>query len=460
MAALQAVCIGLALLVFGAGVQQQVRGGAVLQTAALTESEIVAALAAVECPAGSTTLAPEDIGARFCEALPAGWQVLTIAADGRPASACGQAGVVAERGLAALAKGPWVSLGDDDRFQLAGQVAQRVEDGRGLFAISWPLSDGKGRALLVREVNLAVSGVSVPGMLLQGVCIVALVTGMLFLASVLTWGPYFASIERERGENTSEVLKHTQQLVRTRDGIIFALAKLAESRDPQTGYHLERITAYVTILAEAAREHPDFAGEISPGFVRLIGPSSVLHDIGKVGICDAILSKPGPLTEGEYAIMQKHAMIADECLGKIANRVGDSSFLRMAREIAAAHHERWDGRGYPRGLREEQIPLSARITSIADVYDALSARRDYKGAYAHERCVRIIREGRGTRFDPRLVDVFEAIHRKFAEVKDSYAAEEARHAAAEAGQGGQACPAAGREKDERDQAAARTPAGI
>lgn len=212
-----------------------------------------------------------------------------------------------------------------------------------------------------------------------------------------------------------------RDLVRTRDAVIFGLAKLAESRDADTGHHLERISLYSTQLASELRNHPKFREHISTAFLQTIGISSALHDIGKVGTEDAILLKPGKLTADERTRMQSHASIGGECLQQIEQRLANSNFLQMAREIALYHHERWDGTGYPTGLHGEQIPLSARIVSIADVYDALSVKRVYKEAIPHEKCVEMIREQAGRQFDPDLVEVFLRIESQFAAIAKQYA---------------------------------------
>jgi putative two-component system response regulator len=225
---------------------------------------------------------------------------------------------------------------------------------------------------------------------------------------------------KTRTKSNEETMRRTQDLVRTRDAVIFGLAKLAESRDPETGHHLERISLYSTCLASALREHPKFRHAVTPQFVKLIGISSALHDIGKVGTEDAILLKPGRLTPEERTKMQQHSQIGGECLKQIERRLANSNFLGMAREIALYHHERWDGAGYPHGLSGEQIPLAARIVSIADVYDALSVRRCYKDAYPHETCVEMIREQAGAQFDPDLVEVFMRLESQFREIASRF----------------------------------------
>ena len=225
--------------------------------------------------------------------------------------------------------------------------------------------------------------------------------------------------EVQEGQSRDEVYLRTQELIRTRDAVIFGLAKLAESRDPETGHHLERIAAYSTRLATAIRRHPKYRDAMPSSYVASIGINSALHDIGKVGIPDHVLLKPGPLSEDEIAIMRHHPRIGADCIEQIQRRLGESNFLFQAREIALYHHERWDGSGYPFGLHSDEIPLSARIVTIADVYDALTSRRVYKDPYSHEVSVEKIRQGSGRHFDPQLVEIFLSIETQFEEIANS-----------------------------------------
>ena len=223
-------------------------------------------------------------------------------------------------------------------------------------------------------------------------------------------------IARRQTETERVSLQRHNDLLRTRDAVIFGLAGLADSRDPETGKHLERIAAYSTRLASALARHPGYRDQITASFVKLIGISSALHDIGKVGIRDAILLKPGKFEEQERRLMQLHATIGGQCVRDIEARLGNSNFLQMAREIALCHHERWDGTGYPKRLAGNKIPLAARIVAIADVYDALSNRRVYKEAFPHEKCVEIIKDGAGKSFDPEIVAVFLELQSEFRDI--------------------------------------------
>ena len=225
---------------------------------------------------------------------------------------------------------------------------------------------------------------------------------------------YESRLEEVNSGLEHEVARRTQELTTTRDAVIFGLAKLSESRDTDTGDHLNRIRRYVELLADQLRrDHPDLRETIDDQWICDLALSSALHDIGKVGIPDGILLKPDKLTDEEFERMKQHTWIGGETLYAIEKRLGESNFLTLAREIAFAHHERWDGSGYPFGLYGEIIPLSARLVAIADVYDALTSKRPYKNAFSHEKAVAIIREGRGTHFDPRVVDAFEAIESQF-----------------------------------------------
>ncbi|MHC4398995.1 MAG: HD-GYP domain-containing protein [Planctomycetota bacterium] len=237
--------------------------------------------------------------------------------------------------------------------------------------------------------------------------------GLQTIVAYLILSRIQADTSQSQLQGARESLQRQNDLIRTRDAVIFGLAKLAESRDPETGNHLERIALYSTRLAAALHHDPRYRHRVTAPFVKLIGISSALHDIGKVGVPDSILLKPGKLNDDEWLAMQLHAAIGGKCIGEIALRLGSSNFLQMAREIAFSHHERWDGTGYPRGLAGEEIPLAARIVAVADVYDALSTKRVYKEAYPHERCVAIISDEAGKQFDPTLVDVFMQLESEF-----------------------------------------------
>ena len=228
---------------------------------------------------------------------------------------------------------------------------------------------------------------------------------------------------RKQSQTESVSLQRYNDLVRTRDAVIFGLAKLAESRDADTGNHLERIAIYSTRLASALRRNSPYRNQISAQFVQLIGISSSLHDIGKVGIADSILMKPGRFAEEERLMMQLHVAKGGKCVQDIETRLGQSNFLQMARQIALCHHERWDGKGYPEGLSGEDIPLEARIVAVADVYDALSTKRVYKDAFPHKQCVEMIRDDAGKHFDPVVVAAFMEIEADFAEVVKHCAAQ-------------------------------------
>jgi len=215
----------------------------------------------------------------------------------------------------------------------------------------------------------------------------------------------------------SEVAWRTREIAMIQDVTIMAMASLAETRDTDTGNHILRTQHYVRLLADALREHPRFAGHLDAQSIDLIFRSAPLHDIGKVGIPDRILLKPGKLTADEFAIMQRHARLGHDAIDHAESVLqADVGFLRVAKEIALSHHERWDGRGYPCGLSGEQIPVSARLMALADVYDALVSRRVYKDGMPHARAVTIIREGRGSQFDPDVVDAFISMEEEFAAI--------------------------------------------
>ncbi|MFO7767258.1 MAG: response regulator [Pelovirga sp.] len=205
-----------------------------------------------------------------------------------------------------------------------------------------------------------------------------------------------------------------------KDTVIFSLAKLAETRDPETGQHLERMQNYCRIMAEKLLKNRLYPEIVNPRFVEDIFSTSPLHDIGKVGIPDHILQKPGRLTEEEFVIMKTHALIGHQTLQSTSEKNPRANYLKMSAQIARSHHERWDGNGYPDGLSGSDIPLSARILAVADVYDALASKRVYKEAFSHEKTRSIIIEGKGSHFDPQLIEVFLECENEFFRILEQY----------------------------------------
>ncbi len=212
--------------------------------------------------------------------------------------------------------------------------------------------------------------------------------------------------------------QRSDEILATRDVAVFALAKLSESRDSETGEHVERMRHYCQILAEQLSRNGPYAERIDQQFLEDLYRSSPLHDIGKVGIPDAILLKPGRLTADEFEIMKTHATIGADALADAARQSQCGSFLRMAIEITRHHHERFDGSGYPNGLSGHRIPLAARIVALADVFDALTSRRVYKAAIEPDVARQMIEQGSGRHFDPVIVAAFQACYDRLLRAMD------------------------------------------
>jgi putative two-component system response regulator len=212
-----------------------------------------------------------------------------------------------------------------------------------------------------------------------------------------------------------------EQMVTAHQALTFALAKLADSRDPETGGHLYRVREYCVLLAKLLRNHPKYRDHIDDEFIENIYLVAPLHDIGKVAIPDGILLKKGRLTDAEFEIMSKHTTLGAHAVDTVLEFC-DFELFRMAKRVILCHHERYDGLGYPRGVSGEDIPLEARIMTLADIYDALLSARVYKPAFSYEEAKTEIREHAGSRFDPDMVEVmlahmdeFEAIHQRFSD---------------------------------------------
>ena len=222
--------------------------------------------------------------------------------------------------------------------------------------------------------------------------------------------------------------KHLNQLVENKVkeisesqmATIYALVKLSEARDNETGTHIERVAEFCRFLANKLRKIPSYQDYISDSYVENIYKASPLHDIGKVGIPDHILLKPGKLTPDEFEIMKKHTIIGAKTLIEVKKKYPENQFIELGSKIALSHHEKWDGSGYPFGLKGDAIPLEGKIMALVDVYDALRSKRVYKGAYPHEKCCMIINEGSGSHFDSEIVNVFLKYESKFDRIFNSY----------------------------------------
>lgn len=235
---------------------------------------------------------------------------------------------------------------------------------------------------------------------------------------------YLNRMQKYNSELEDRVREQVAALTSAQLGAIFAMSKLAESRDPETGAHLERMREYCKIISEQLRHLDKYKNIITDNFVNDIYAASPLHDIGKVGIDDTVLLKPGKLTDSEWIIMKTHPIIGAETLREVDKQHPGNSLIRMGVQIAEGHHEKWDGSGYPYGLKGEDIPLVARILALGDVYDALTSKRCYKDAFSHEKSSGIIQEGRGNHFDPVVVDAFLQIEDEFKRIRAYYVDDE------------------------------------
>jgi putative two-component system response regulator len=240
---------------------------------------------------------------------------------------------------------------------------------------------------------------------------------MIVLARVHTHLELKRARDVLRNQNSyleAEISRRMKENELIQDVTIRALARLAEIRDQETGYHILRTSLYVKLLAEILQKKSKFNAQLSDETIKILTKSAPLHDIGKVGIPDEILRKPGKLTPHEWGIMQTHAELGARAI-ELAEKDSETTleFLGLAKEIAHWHHERWDGTGYPDGLKGDEIPLSAKLMAIADVFDALVSKRIYKAAFTFEQARILIADGRSSHFDPDLVDAFIENYEKF-----------------------------------------------
>lgn len=259
----------------------------------------------------------------------------------------------------------------------------------------------------------------------------------IVLARVATQLQAKAGADLLRNQNQfldAEVQRRTRELAAIQDVTILAMASLAETRDNETGNHIRRTQHYVRVLASALQTHPRFEAQLDDHVIEMLYKSAPLHDIGKVGIPDRMLLKPGRFEPYEFEIMKTHTTLGRDAIQHAEDALGTPvEFLSYAKEIAYGHQEKWDGSGYPLGLSGDAIPLSARIMAVADVYDALISRRVYKEGMPHEKAVDIMRAGRGSHFDADILDAFLGLLPEFQRIAQQFAdsdadmAEKAKH---------------------------------
>ncbi|WP_455212602.1 response regulator [Kaarinaea lacus] len=231
---------------------------------------------------------------------------------------------------------------------------------------------------------------------------------------------YRSKIEEYNNQLQERVRQQVQEISQAQLGAIFAMSKLAESRDPETGEHLERMREYCKVLSQQLTKLPKYEIIIDNTFISDIYAASPLHDIGKVGIDDSVLLKAGKLTDQEWKVMKLHPVIGAETLREVDKQHPGNSLIRMGIDIAASHHEKWDGSGYPYGLQGTEIPLVARILALGDVYDALTSKRCYKEAFSHDKSRQIVIESGGSHFDPEVVDAFIQTEDEFKRIREFY----------------------------------------
>lgn len=215
-----------------------------------------------------------------------------------------------------------------------------------------------------------------------------------------------SKMESDMAEQYRDIRQFSENVMKMQDGLIILMADMVENRDSDTGDHIQKTAAYVRIILRGLKRKGFYLDALTPEYKEYVEKSAPLHDVGKIRIPDAVLNKPGKLTPEEFEIMKTHATAGKDIIDKAIRTVEGGTYLTEARNMAAYHHERWDGKGYPEGLKGEEIPLSARIMAVADVFDALCSTRIYKPAFPLEEALKIIEEGKGTQFDPRCVEVF------------------------------------------------------
>lgn len=233
----------------------------------------------------------------------------------------------------------------------------------------------------------------------------------------------FTKMTEDSMEYVKDIQTKSKMIYKMQTGLIYVLADMVESRDKITGDHIKKTSAYVDLIARKMKEKGIYADQLSDEYVSYLKDSAPLHDIGKIAVSDLILNKKGKLTDDEYEIMKTHTTSGRYVIDQVIKKVHQSGYLEEAKNMANYHHERWDGKGYPEGLKGEEIPLSARIMTVADVFDALLSRRSYKEPFSFEQAMNIIKEGAGTQFDPKIAELFIGISDDVRKIADDFSEE-------------------------------------
>lgn len=275
--------------------------------------------------------------------------------------------------------------------------------------------------LVIPGILISIGRVGTWGTVVNPGALWALMSGNFIALNAMLTVSVALTLDRLR-QSLSELERQKTELAKTKEATIETVASLAEFRDSETGHHIQRTRLFVSELASAMSEDPEFEQILNPEYVDLLTRSAPLHDIGKIGIPDRILLKQGKLTEDEYEFMKLHTVFGRDVLLRSEKQLGSNGFLQLAAEVAYTHQERWNGSGYPQGLKGESIPLSGRIMAVADVYDAMRSQRPYKQPFSHDETIDYMRDNAGVLFDPKIIEKllgleqrFKAIHLKLAD---------------------------------------------
>ncbi|TWU25647.1 HD-GYP domain-containing protein [Bythopirellula polymerisocia] len=312
--------------------------------------------------------------------------------------------------------GPIIHLAHEAEFQRVPIVNGKVDLEGKIYTFTGLSLPSINAILGVYHSDIAIASfvaATVRPVMQIGYILAAFVVGATAMIAAFLLKRYEAGLDAVNKRIETQVAERTQSLICTRNALTFGLARLAEFRNYDTNKHLERIRSYVLILAsEMSRTNH----RITPSFVADVATASLLHDIGKVGIPDAILLKPDRITPSEREAIEMHAALGKECLASIRKQFANDDFLKVAEQIAATHHEHWDGSGYPQGLQGKAIPLEGRIVAVADVYDALKTDQPYKEALTHESAREWIVTSYAQQFDPAVVEAFVAREEDFRRI--------------------------------------------
>ena len=302
---------------------------------------------------------------------------------------------------------------ESNSFERMGVYLAEVNETFDQFSTLMNNNLAEGRRRMNNDILIS----RISAILCTALILVAVLVGLFFcVKQTAGLENYKISLEKEIVQKNQELMAHNERLLEIQNNTVIGMATLIESRDLETGGHIKRTSAYVELLAKEAQKRGVYAETLTDSYIELLVKAAPMHDIGKIIVPDQILQKPGKLTKEEFEVMKRHAAEGGRIVREVLSGVEDKAYIDIAFDVSTYHHEWWNGNGYPAGKKQNDIPLSARIMAVADVFDALISKRCYKDAFPVDASLKIIKEEAGTHFDPRLTEIFIDMHEEIEKI--------------------------------------------